>query len=87
MSDSFATENERLLDVIVSFGAENNRLKAENERLKEALKKIDDLTFMPRHKDEALDRAWHITRAALIHTNAPDMDDGRKTEINGENVK
>ena len=50
--------------------AEVERLKADNERLKKALKKIDDLTFMPRNKDKALDGTWHITRAAL----APDMN-------------
>ena len=40
MSDSFATEKERLLHVIVSFGTENNRLKVENEWLKEELEEL-----------------------------------------------
>lgn len=40
-------------------------LNKEVERLKKALKKIEDLTFMPRNKDKVLDRTWYITRAAL----------------------
>ncbi len=64
--------------------AEVERLKADNERLKKALKKIDDLTFMPRNKDEVLDRTWHITRAALCtDTDAPNMNVAAK-ESEGE---
>lgn len=40
MSDSLATEKERLLHAIVSFGFENNRLKAENGWLIEELEEL-----------------------------------------------
>lgn len=61
-------------------------LKAKVERMKKALNKIDDLTFMPRNKDKVLDRTWHIARAALatdtdVPANAPDtgkMEENQK---------
>lgn len=62
--------------------AEVERMKADNERLKKALEKIADLTFMPRNKDNVLDRTWHIARAALftmhkVPANTQDTNDGR----------
>lgn len=133
MSDSFATENERLLYVIVKLGAENNRLKAENEMLKEEL---EELRYIVRQfaqwrneegcpkkqdpdfpcsaeteykndpetegdfderdcwKDESDHGCWveyyrwkyrqKLDKDTDIPANAPDMDDGRKTETNGK---
>ena len=133
MSDSFATEKERLLHVIVSFGAWNNRIKAENERLKEEL---EELRYIVRQfaqwrneegcpkkqdpdfpcsaeteykndpetegdfderdcwKDESDNGCWveyyrwkyrqKLDKDTDIPANAPDMDDGRKTETNGK---
>ena len=65
-----------------ALAAEVERLKADNERLKKALEKIEVLTFMPRNKDKVLDRIWHIARAALftmhkVPANTQDANDGR----------
>jgi hypothetical protein len=133
MSDSFATEKERLLHVIMSFGYENNRLKVENEIFKEEL---EELRYIVRRfaqwrneegcpkkqdpdfpcsaeteykndpesevdfdecdcwKDESDHGCWveyyrwmrrqKLGKDTDIPANAPDMDDGRKTETNGK---
>lgn len=56
-----------------------NALKAEVERLKKALRKIEHLTFMPRNRDKVLDMTWHIARAVLANnTDVPAKEsDGR----------
>lgn len=85
MSDSFATEKERLLHVIMSFGAENNQLKAEKEWLKEALRQIVEIANLRFNATVATyqKNAWYevakIANNAL--GNAPDMDDGKKRVI------
>ena len=62
-------------------------LKAENERLKEALREVVEIANLRFNAtvDTLQKNAWYevakIANNALA--NAPDMDDGRKTETNG----
>ena len=94
MSDSFATEKERLLDVIVSFGFENNRLKAENGWLREALEKIASLrnlnpTMKETHMISCAEDSFRnfyckmgdIANKALMKQTEEDGENGKKRVI------
>lgn len=76
MSDSFATENERLLDVIVKLEAENNRLNAENERLK---KELELKTESP---NEAVLRLFKMWLHRKLEEDGCNMENISETKVN-----